>query len=235
MSKMLTLPVTVVTMALTAAATADTRFEREVREITLPAGTMLPLALDTSVGSDISRIEDPVRAHLRHAVVVDGITMKLGMGDVRWAIYFNNLIGHLVIAWSGYLLLGGWKLLRKGGLPAKAGSHATDTRGFRLQAEEMDNTPLTWKQWLTCAVIIGLVASVIFLKLNVGIAAFADIAGRRLHRDHVPGEQEGEGDVDREPAVPVERREEGRSVDLLETAQVAEVARVRLALGEGRR
>ena len=35
-----------------------------------------------------------------------------------------------------------------------------------------DDAPLNWKQWLTCAVIVGLVAGVIFLKLNVGIAAF---------------------------------------------------------------
>ena len=97
-------------------------------------------------------------------VVVEGITtMKLGMGDVRWAIYFNNLIGHLVIAWTGYLALGGWRLLRGSAnagltdLPAEAGSH---------------DAPLDWKQWLTCAVIAGLVGSVIFLKLNVGLAAF---------------------------------------------------------------
>jgi len=32
---------------------------------------------------------------------------------------------------------------------------------------------MDWKQWLTCAVIVALVASVIFLKLNVGLAAFA--------------------------------------------------------------
>ena len=92
--------------------------------------------------------------------------MKLGMGDVRWAIYFNNLIGHLVIAWTGYLVLGGWRLLRK-----RSAIH--DPRGFRLQAEETDNAPLTWKQWLTCGVIAGLVGSVIFLELNVGLAAFA--------------------------------------------------------------
>jgi len=35
-----------------------------------------------------------------------------------------------------------------------------------------DDSPLNRKQWLTCAVIVGLIASVIFLKLNVGIAAF---------------------------------------------------------------
>jgi di/tricarboxylate transporter len=107
-------------------------------------------------------------------VVVEGITtMKLGMGDVRWAIYFNNLIGHLVIAWTGYLVLGGWKLLRRKDLPPEGRSHDSPAGGFRLQAEEAADSPLNWKQWLTCAVIIGLVSSVIFLKLNVGIAAFA--------------------------------------------------------------
>ena len=107
-------------------------------------------------------------------VVVEGITtMKLGMGDVRWAIYFNNLIAHLVIAWTGYLVLGGWKLLRRKDLPPEGGSHDSPAGGFRLQAEDIDDTPLNWKQWLTCAVIVGLVASVIFLKLNVGLAAFA--------------------------------------------------------------
>jgi di/tricarboxylate transporter len=116
-------------------------------------------------------------------VVVEGITtMKLGMGDVRWAIYFNNLIGHLVIAWTGYLLLGGWRLLRKAplkGVPYEAAAvaaadvPATDVGRPFTGRQDPDNTPLTWKQWLTCAVIAGLVASVIFLKLNVGIAAFA--------------------------------------------------------------
>ncbi len=46
-----------------------------VREITLPAGTRLPIVLDTTVGSDLSRVEEPVRAHLSHAVVVGGVTV----------------------------------------------------------------------------------------------------------------------------------------------------------------
>jgi hypothetical protein len=45
------------------------------REVTLPAGTVLPVALDSYVASDTSHIEDPVRAHLRHSVVVDGLTV----------------------------------------------------------------------------------------------------------------------------------------------------------------
>jgi hypothetical protein len=45
------------------------------REVTLPAGTRLPIVLDNPVGSDISRVEQPVRAHLSRAVRVRGLTV----------------------------------------------------------------------------------------------------------------------------------------------------------------
>ena len=44
------------------------------RDLVLPAGTTLPVALDTAVGSDTSRIEDSVSAHLTKPVVVEGVT-----------------------------------------------------------------------------------------------------------------------------------------------------------------
>lgn len=44
----------------------------EFREITIPAGTVLPLTLRTSLSSDKSNVEDPVRATLRNAVSVRG-------------------------------------------------------------------------------------------------------------------------------------------------------------------
>ena len=52
-----------------------------VREITLPAGTRLPIVLDTAVGSDLSHVEEPVRAHLSHAIVAGGMTV-LSEGSV---------------------------------------------------------------------------------------------------------------------------------------------------------
>jgi hypothetical protein len=45
------------------------------REVTLPAGTRLPIVLDTPVGSDISRVEQPVHAHLSQSIVVHGRTV----------------------------------------------------------------------------------------------------------------------------------------------------------------
>jgi hypothetical protein len=56
-----------------AAAEAEAPIERW-REVIVPAGTTLSVALDTAVGSDTSRVEDPVEAHVTKAVVIDGVT-----------------------------------------------------------------------------------------------------------------------------------------------------------------
>jgi hypothetical protein len=45
----------------------------EYREVTIPAGTVLPLRLTSSVGSDTSGLEDAVHAQLRRTIVVRGI------------------------------------------------------------------------------------------------------------------------------------------------------------------
>lgn len=44
--------------------------EPEFQEVTIPAGTVLPVELQTTVASDASRVEEAVRARLRRAVVV---------------------------------------------------------------------------------------------------------------------------------------------------------------------
>ena len=41
------------------------------REVTVPAGTQLPIILDTAVASNTSRVEQPVRAHLSRDVRLD--------------------------------------------------------------------------------------------------------------------------------------------------------------------
>jgi hypothetical protein len=45
----------------------------EYREVTLPAGTILPVELTTAVASDSSNVEDAVRGRLRRAVTVQGV------------------------------------------------------------------------------------------------------------------------------------------------------------------
>lgn len=56
-----------------AAAPVATTGTGAVREVTLPAGTVLPVTLETAVGSDISRVEQPVEGRLRRAVTYHGV------------------------------------------------------------------------------------------------------------------------------------------------------------------
>jgi hypothetical protein len=55
-------------------STSSARPEPVGREITIPAGTSLSVILDTPVGSDTSRVEERVSAHLARPVVVHGET-----------------------------------------------------------------------------------------------------------------------------------------------------------------
>ena len=56
------------------------------REVTLPAGTELPLRLDTALASDANAVEDPVRASLRRSVVVDEVTVLPAGTDLRGVV-----------------------------------------------------------------------------------------------------------------------------------------------------
>jgi di/tricarboxylate transporter len=116
-------------------------------------------------------------------VVVEGITTKMGLGDVRWTIYLNNFVAHMTIAFVGYLSLGGWKLLRRSPQRqpayAAAGVGVAATNSADLGGEvpaaarpSVGSQPLEWKHWLTCAVIAALVTGVIGFNLNVGLGAF---------------------------------------------------------------
>jgi glucose/arabinose dehydrogenase len=71
-----TIPSATVTAAAATAAVATPNIAAPaVREITLPAGTRLPVVLDTGVGSDTSRAEQPVHAHIARPIVVNGQTV----------------------------------------------------------------------------------------------------------------------------------------------------------------
>jgi hypothetical protein len=74
------------TPATPAAAPAANAASEGWREVTIPAGTNLPIVLDTGIGSDISRIEAPVNAHLARAIIVDGRTVLAGGSRVRGVV-----------------------------------------------------------------------------------------------------------------------------------------------------
>src|SRR5262245_19743386 len=62
-------------LAATSAASATPAAGVKMHEVTIPAGTRLPIVLDTAVGSDTSRVEEAVHAHLSQPIVVHGQTV----------------------------------------------------------------------------------------------------------------------------------------------------------------
>lgn len=65
-----------------AAAPAVVQF----REITVPAGTAVSMTLENAVGSDTSKPEDPVRAKLSRAIVVDGTSVVPAGAEVMGTV-----------------------------------------------------------------------------------------------------------------------------------------------------
>lgn len=60
---------------LVASGTPEAQVRRAAsREVVIPAGTVLPVRLDSSVGSDVSRVEQRVSGHVSRAIVIDGAT-----------------------------------------------------------------------------------------------------------------------------------------------------------------
>jgi hypothetical protein len=57
--------------AASAAETAKSPSEAALREVTIPAGTVLAVELQSAVASDTSSVEDPVRARLRKPIMID--------------------------------------------------------------------------------------------------------------------------------------------------------------------
>jgi di/tricarboxylate transporter len=92
-------------------------------------------------------------------VIVSTKMQEIGLpGHELWT-YFTNLAAHAIVAFAGYLIFGGWKLFKS--------SYA----GEREPREDANRFLLT--HWITIATIVGVLAAVLGLRANIGMAAFA--------------------------------------------------------------
>lgn len=102
-------------------------------------------------------------------IIVAGILPKIGLVDVQWPIYLNNLIAHAAVAFGGYFLLGGWRLFSR-----TTSVEADAVAGVgALPDGEAHSHRFEPRHKLTLGVIATLIVAVITLKLNVGMGAFA--------------------------------------------------------------
>jgi Na+/H+ antiporter NhaD/arsenite permease-like protein len=92
-------------------------------------------------------------------IIVNGLMARHGLAGFEWRTFLYNFLAHVVVAFSGYLLLGGLKLFSAG----------------RADVDEvLDGRQTTFQRrhWITIAVIALVIVSVIAAKANVGMAAF---------------------------------------------------------------
>jgi di/tricarboxylate transporter len=92
-------------------------------------------------------------------IIVNEFMEKIGLDGVEFQTYWTNLVAHALVAFAGYLALGGWRLFAR----KYAGS----------PDEHPDATRFATGHWVTMATILGVLVAVLFLNANIGMAAFA--------------------------------------------------------------
>jgi di/tricarboxylate transporter len=90
-------------------------------------------------------------------IIVNGIMSNMGLAGYEWPTYRNNLLVHAVVAFTGYMVLGGWRLFRR------SSSAPSDERA--------DGVRLEPRHWITLAVIAALIGGVLFFEVDVGMGA----------------------------------------------------------------
>ena len=91
-------------------------------------------------------------------IIVNGLMEKIGLDGLEFRTYWTNLAAHAVVAFAGYLLLGGWRLFG---------------REYTGGADDGDRTRFAMAHSLTMGTILAVLVAVLFLGSNIGMAAFA--------------------------------------------------------------
>jgi di/tricarboxylate transporter len=91
-------------------------------------------------------------------VVANGVMERLGFPGLEWITFRNNILGHSIVAFGGFAVLGGIGLFR--------GRAISD-------AAQMEIHPLNPHHWLTIGLITALLVLVIVFNFDVGMTALA--------------------------------------------------------------
>ena len=104
-------------------------------------------------------------------IIVNGIMAKNGLPGLELQTYLYTLGAHALVAFAGYALFGGVKLFVAERPPAATA--ASDAAGAVEHGPGSHSYRFQRRHWITAATIAALVSSVVILKVNVGMAAFA--------------------------------------------------------------
>ena len=91
-------------------------------------------------------------------IIVNSLMVRIGLPGLEVSTWLYNFAAHAIVAFAGYFLFGGWKLL---------------ARSDRLEETVEASKPFNGKQKITLAMICLLIVGVIVANLSIGMAAFA--------------------------------------------------------------
>src|SRR5262249_43645804 len=98
-------------------------------------------------------------------IIVSGLMARNGLPGLEWWTYGYNLLAHATVAFCGYALFGGLKLFKDHRVVSAADPGAV--------ANDPAEGPFERRHWLTLAVIVALIVSVLVARVNVGMGALA--------------------------------------------------------------
>ncbi len=91
-------------------------------------------------------------------VVANSVMARLGFPGLEWVTFVNNILGHTLVAFGGYFLLGGLRLFRRSG---QSGAETVEPPKLAFEP----------KHWLTIALIVALLVLVTGFQFDVGMTA----------------------------------------------------------------
>jgi di/tricarboxylate transporter len=99
-------------------------------------------------------------------IIANGLLARIGISGAEWPTFINNFVAQSFVGIGGYFLLGGARLLARGG----------------TASAEAETQSWSWRQKLTLALIACWILSVFFFKVDVGMGAFIAAAVLTLSR-----------------------------------------------------
>jgi di/tricarboxylate transporter len=132
-------------------------------------GLLAPMAMTTATGMGISPFlmaimvgnganSGSLSPLAPTGLIVAPLMTRIGLPGLGLQTWFFNFIAHAIVAFTGYLIFGGWSLIRR----------TERFKGINEKPPKLDRRHL-----LTIVMISLLVIGVFVLNLNIGMAAFA--------------------------------------------------------------
>ena len=96
---------------------------------------------------------------------------KIGLPNTEWYCYVLLLVAHTVVGFAGYMVLGGWRLFKRGGAERPVDVSETVV----VAGDDLPDVARGFERphWVTLAVIVAVITVVIALDVNVGMASLA--------------------------------------------------------------